>query len=368
MNFCTLYPEGTDLDLVKDVGQIPYNLSLYHKSIHAKLVCCNITDPDQIDNKHGSFTIENINKIFNSKMVTGCLYILKHSNEIDWLNLYHSGRCTWIWSKIFKTLNPKGKVYLKLDLDFNGCDSLDLIKKEKIRFVRGIKYADIVSVESKAVANRIKNYTNKEVKIIPDGYYFPYDTISDKVQRKNTILSVGRLGTRQKATETLIEAFMLGQEYHDWTLRLIGTQTEDFKRWCDVFFRSHPELIPRIQLVGEILDRRRLIEEYQSAKVFILPSRWESFGIVAVEAIANGCRVILTDQCPAASEITYNEKYGKIIKADDVKGTMHAILDEINGYQHTKAQHEEICEYAKNNFSWRVICDLLYSYLSEFRD
>ena len=53
-----------------------------------------------------------------------------------------------------------------------------------------------------------------------------------ELPRKNIILTVGNLGTYEKATDVLLEAFAMyavRSKNTDWSLRLIGTVDESFR-------------------------------------------------------------------------------------------------------------------------------------------
>lgn len=64
---------------------------------------------------------------------------------------------------------------------------------------------------------------------------------------------------------------------------------------------------------------------YQSAKVFILPSDWESFGMVAVEALAHGLPVVTTDS-RGPVDIIENGKTGFVVPKRDVKQIADSII------------------------------------------
>ena len=78
------------------------------------------------------------------------------------------------------------------------------------------------------------------------------------------------------------------------------------------------KLKERVIFAGEIKERETLYSEYCHAKVFVLPSRWESFGISCGEALSCGCRLIITNTIPPANEMTNSGKFGSIIDAENV--------------------------------------------------
>ena len=97
----------------------------------------------------------------------------------------------------------------------------------------------------------------------------------------------------------------VAQEFPEWKLILAGTVEEDFKPFINSYFVKHPELKDRVSFIGPISDRAELQRLYASSKIFALPSAWESFGLVTVEAMSQGCYVVESD-IPANKDITCN--------------------------------------------------------------
>lgn len=362
LRFVTLSPECRNIELVKDVGQIPYMLGHSYSDIDAAIVACDIRkDGPNIQNVAGLQLIC-IKKILNSTELTGLFYLLLNSRKIDWLSLHHAGRRSYYWTKFYKFLNPKGKVYLKLDLDFQSCDMYDSSDWERKIFEKNMGVMDLVTVETRAVKDRIQKYSCQEIQILGDGYCkteFEPNIFQD---REETFVTVGRLGTKQKATEILLEAFAKSAKEHSWKLKLIGTIENDFQCFINDFFCKYPELKERITFEGEIKDRKKLYEEYCKAKVFVLASRWESFGIVGAEALSCGCRVVVSDKVPPAREITRDGKYGQIVPSEDVDLLCKALIKETKE-RTSREDILEIKEYADQNFSWSIICDSLHKML-----
>lgn len=357
IRFLTLHPAGTDVDLTKDEGQIPYTLCSNYP-IDAKIVSCHINNETANLNAVPGLIVEHIPYIINNA-VSGLLYLILNSKKIDWLNIYFAGRQAYIWTKVFKKLNNKGKVYLKLDMDFRSSDLYDKNKREKNIFSKCTEAVDLVSVESEALKNRIQKYTSKEIIVIGNGISKPKFYTNIKQSRENTFLTVARLGTKQKATDILLQGFAKTADMHNWNLKLIGTIDDNFRKYITSFFVQYPNLKERIQFLGPINDRERLYNEYCKAKVFVLPSRWESYGISCAEAVSCGCRLILTNTIPPAKEMTNGEKFGKIIEVNSVDALGDALLKE-SSLQVTYDDIDEMVNYANIQFSWDKICGKLY--------
>ena len=203
--------------------------------------------------------------------------------------------------------------------------------------------------------------------MIPNGYCISNCAKLDTIERKNVFLTVGRLGTKQKATENLLQAFALCADKIDWNLRLVGNIEESFKSYIEDFFYQNPKLRKRIKFIGTLSDRVAIDAEYRQAKVFVLPSRWESFGLVLTEAMANGCRLLATDVVPPILELTDKEQFGTIVPPDDVRALADAMVESTKA-DYSKKEIQKIMDYAKENFSWDAICEKLYIKMQECED
>ena len=364
IRFVTLFPNCPNVGLVKDVGQIPYVLGQLENGIETKLVSSEINFEGENIDKVKGLVIEKFPYVLKSIELTGCLYLLKHAKEIDWLNIYQCGRKTYLWTKLYKLLNPNGKVYLKLDLDFVSCDIYEKNERERKLFSKVLGSMDLVSVESKAVLERIKKYADRDIKLISNGYCDADGFVDVTGEREDVFITVGRLGTEQKATEVLLEAFAKGAEQHNWNLILVGSIEQAFNSVIEKFFLEHPDLVHRVKFEGIINRRDELYHKYSKAKVFVLPSRWESFALVGPEALSCGCRIIISDQVPPMYEVTGEGKYGQIIPVDNVEDLATAMV-EATKKTYTSQEAQEIANYAKEHFSWMKICEKLQQYIIE---
>ncbi|MCP9485415.1 MAG: glycosyltransferase [Gaiellaceae bacterium MAG52_C11] len=110
------------------------------------------------------------------------------------------------------------------------------------------------------------------------------------------VLNVGRISFK-KGLDLLLEAVAGILDVH---LAIVGPDDGDGTFARLEALRARPELAGRVHLLPPFDDRQPR-ELYGEADVFVLPSRNESFGMVAAEAAAAGTPVVLTDRCGVAA-------------------------------------------------------------------
>ena len=68
-----------------------------------------------------------------------------------------------------------------------------------------------------------------------------------------------------------------------------------------------------------------LYQYYSAADIFVLPSRYETFGAVVQEAAAAHLPLIVSDCCGAAAELLHDKENGLTFRAGDSKKLVEAI-------------------------------------------
>lgn len=149
----------------------------------------------------------------------------------------------------------------------------------------------------------------------------PVDDPWFQVGAAPVILSVGRLG-REKNFGLLIRAFArLRVRATSARLAIIG---EGAERTALQALIIELGLEGRVQLLGQ---RDNPYAYMRRANVFVLPSLFEGFGNVLVEAMACGTAVISTD-CPVGPrEILCDGEFGTLVPSDDRTALTQAIDD-----------------------------------------
>ena len=261
----------------------------------------------------------------------------------------------------FKLINPKGKIYLKLDMNIHWLRRI-VFDQHTINL---LNECTLISVECKSLKKIVDQNWPMRIEYIPNGFYNSDNNRNIEYKEKeNTIITVGRLGTYEKATEILLEAFKLAsKKLTNWKLKLIGDIEPSFQGYIDNYFNSNPELKDRIIFTGRINDRKLIEEEYLKSKVFCLPSRSEGFPNVFGEAANKGCYIISSDIDPAW-DITDNKKYGSIFPINDYDSLANELITVCSNEERLETVCRDIQIYTREHLEWTKLCQRIESLLN----
>lgn len=140
-----------------------------------------------------------------------------------------------------------------------------------------------------------------------------FDTLPmlDKSTREPIILFIGHDFYR-KGGDRLIEAFTrVRAQMPGARLQIVGT--------------AEAPAEPGVEVLGRINDRQRIAQLYAQASVFCLPSRFEPYGLVLMEAMAYGLPCVSTTVC-GVPEIVVHGETGLLVPPDDGAALSTALL------------------------------------------
>lgn len=355
----------------KDVGAIPYALAKYC-NYKSTLICFeNNETVDKIYEKYVDLIQLKYkkNKIIN--IFTIYLYVLRKINHYDIINMYHGVFFTIVLACLIKLINPNVKIYIKLDLGrkyYNKLVEVDRINNYKYKIICILnKVIDLYTVETKNyvnVLNNIKKFGGK-VKYLPNGFFSDLVEFDENIKKEKIILTVGRLGTVEKNTEMLVEAIecIEPSKLKNWKIYLVGSMTDEFYVWLNNKLNSKSYLKKNFVITGKINDKKELYTIYNKSSVFVLPSRFESWGIALTEAMAFGCYPIVTNCCDAFSEILYTCNFAKIIQNEDKNALKNSIEEILDGKVDYIRKGQIAYEFTRKKYDWQVIIKTLDKYL-----
>lgn len=134
---------------------------------------------------------------------------------------------------------------------------------------------------------------------------------------EKTVLFVGRQESRKGFDTALMAALKVCAQLPDVKFRFIGARTADQKcsAALNVFYTQPEEVKKRISIEGYVTDEA-LIAAYSSCEIFLAPSRFESFGLVAIEAMRFG-KPVVAGKVGGLVEVVDNMKDGILVDPED---------------------------------------------------
>ena len=183
-------------------------------------------------------------------------------------------------------------------------------KLEYFAIILSTLFIKKITVLSDDIKYRFSPLINRKMISIPNPIELKKFNLKKKDKSNFTILTIGRLEI-QKDQKTLIKAFnLLANEFTNWNLTLIG---------------DGPLKIELEKLIKEFkLSKRIFIVEvtseiwkfYNEADLFVMPSKYESFGLVVAEAMGFKLPVIGFRNCLGINKLIVHNKTGLLIDSE----------------------------------------------------
>jgi glycosyltransferase involved in cell wall biosynthesis len=369
LNFVTLFPSAESVHLSKDVGQIPY---IFAKEFGAKSLL--VTESDDafgdIERRTPGLSVLRLNRnlCVRGMRVSAFHYLWRESKSIDVLNLYHLSLETKLLSLLFRIRNPKGFLYVKLDVNVAN-ETAALSERPRRNFIRRklgelfhsafYRSVTMFSAESRQAAEIVKyRYPAMQTKLleITNGLevpVLPHSVETTMASKQNLIVTVGRIGTYQKNNELLLDA-LKKVDLRDWKVAIVGPYTEAFAQAFGEFLKEFPHLRNAVSLIGNVSDRKELMGWYAKARIFALTSRWEGFPLVFAEAQCYGNFIVSTD-ISSAAEVMEDGMFGRIVQNDDAMALAEAFQNVIHKQICSDALLRQIASWGRTRYDWHEI-------------
>lgn len=131
------------------------------------------------------------------------------------------------------------------------------------------------------------------------------------------ILYVGRLASN-KGLDTLVRAFAeVAKTHTEVSLVMVG-EDGGSKETVESLVGTLG-LSGRVRLVGYVEDEAKLSSAYAGSRMLVLPSEYEAFGLVLLEAMAQGVPVVAT-RVGGIPQVVEDGENGLLVTPKDVKG------------------------------------------------
>jgi glycosyltransferase involved in cell wall biosynthesis len=251
---------------------------------------------------------------------------------------------------LFNLLTPDTIEYMK-------CVARWLKKGDKIRskyylfgghrrsVIKSLNGAALLLPNSHSEYNRLSNFykVKRPYTVIPnaiDTEIFNTLTVHADKKYENTVVCIGRIEVRKNQLK-LIES-MKSLPYR---LVLIGKgapNQPDYYNECRNTAGSNVEFI-------DFLEQHKIASILKAAKVHVLPSWFETTGLVSLEAAVMGCNIVVTHK---GDQSEYFEKYAYFCDPADTGSIRNAVRQAFEG-----PKSNEFRDKILNEYTWKIAAE-----------
>jgi len=222
-----------------------------------------------------------------------------------------------------------------------------LVQEEKLEQLYKFKSDKTTVIECRTDVHNFKQADANEKKIktnLPDKYIF----------------CLSRIDTN-KGHDLLLEAFdLVKDEIADIHLVIGGGSPKPQQCEKEIFAQmrktiSAHKMDNRVQILGYIPDEL-LVPYYQQAKIFVLPSLFEPFGMTTTEAMACGTPVVAS-KFGGIRDVITSGKNGILINPENPEEFASAMINLFKNSANAKKIGLEGANLVKTKYSWEAIAE-----------
>lgn len=305
-------------------------------------------------------------KVFRCAMPCGpipfllSLYILFFKNKLYRYAVKNVGTPNFIHAHFFDAGFIAYKLSLKYNLKYyvtehsSGVLQNELTRREKKYARDAYENAVCVFPVSESLKKIIENLYNCRLKIVPNvipDYFYNKTTVIDNKKTTYVFISVGNLIERKRFDLTINAFSNLVNQGKNVILNIVGDGplNEELRQMV-----IDLKIDKKVHFFGNIANSK-LREIYEQSDCFVLPSDFETFGVVYCEAMACGLPVIAT-KCGGPEDFV-DSNNGVLIQ----KGNLEELTNAMNSFYNNIVIYDKttIIENSKKHFSEDAIVDLL---------
>ncbi len=214
---------------------------------------------------------------------------------------------------------------------------------------------------------------SSKIAVIPPGvdtsrfYPIPKDEakeVIDVPQSSHMILFVGRIEPL-KGIDLLIKAIASIQKNGDLeccphSLAIIGGEPQASPEEMNAEMARLQDMVENLGIKNLVLflgkqDQKMLPYYYSASEVVVMPSHYESFGMVALEAMACGTPVVAS-QVGGLGFLVRDGETGYVVPGNDVEKLAHYLVKLIKDQQLQAKLGNQSAAYARN-YAWSIITE-----------
>ena len=257
------------------------------------------------------------------------------------LVIYHGPYCSE-YTKGYKKKCIISDLYYRINKNFKNVQCIAKSKlAEELLLSKNFKNIQTIGVgldSEKFEKNHIKNNDKIDYLIREKGNY-------------KYLLYIGKLEERRNIIYLIDILKKLNNRDNIYKLIIVGKGKEEYIEKCREYAKEKAVLKNIIYI--ESMGQEDLPNVYKIADVFVLPTQYEIFGMVLLEAMYFGVPVVTTLN-GGSSMLIANNKYGQICDLQQI----NTWVDSIEELAILKAdEKEKISKYIKENYTWDKLSD-----------
>lgn len=224
---------------------------------------------------------------------------------------------------------------------------------------RKIKNTAIIISKSDLARDDMLHLGFKNVYTVGVGMDFSrFDKTNQNIKKEKTLLYIGRIEDRRNVLFLIDVMYYLKNRLKDYKLKIYGNGDE---KYLSLVRNKINDLgLEQNVIINEMVPQSELANIYKTSMVFLLPTKYEIFGMVLLEAMYFGVPVI-TSINGGSSTLIKNNNHGLIYSTFDVKEWAEGVIKLISNDK----LYEDISINSQNNilenYSWENIADKILS-------
>ncbi|APA88938.1 glycosyltransferase [Paraburkholderia sprentiae WSM5005] len=232
-----------------------------------------------------------------------------------------------------------------------------------------LKNAKHILANSNAILRDIEREYRFEIAasrttVVPHGIEdVPHIESRRKKSDKINLLFVGRFEKRKGVDLLLSVLPALLKKYPNLAVKMVGENGlpgNDGRTFTEAFLAEHAgtkTIVDRMEFTGTV-DNATLLSSYQDCDIFVAPSRYESFGLVLIEAMRFG-KTCVGSRIGGMQEVIEDGKDGLLFQSDNA-ADLARVLDSIIADESLRVQLGKGARASFiDKFSTEVMCDHL---------
>ncbi|MBU3134970.1 glycosyltransferase [Clostridium gasigenes] len=288
-------------------------------------------------------------KVFNKRMDKLYKEIVKKEGKVDLIHAQSS-----LWAGISAAYISKKYNIPLVITEHSSIERGSYVRESYKPLIKeSYNVAKKVVVVGTGLKKEIEEFSGRnDIKVIHN--LVPLELFEKKEEKNNeefTFFSLAFL-EGEKGMDTLIKAFSDGFKGKNCKLKIGGAGSQ--RKGLEIL-ANNLGIKNQVVFLGALL-REEVAKNMNECNAFVLASRYETFGVVYIEALAAGKPII--GMYNGGAEDIINEVNGKIVAIDDINGLKDAMInikENINFYNSDVIRADCIKRFTKESIVEKII-------------